>query len=805
MDMDSGNAGDQELLPDPTAVVVVDGDGLVTGWNTGATRLLGDGLPALRGHPFAELIAGRSPLPHEPVPAPGQLLLRKLHGGVVDAALTVVPVEGTGTRLLFVAPADEAAEETHGVAVLRAIRAQDLFGLALHDTDLRLVWTNITQKMFGVPPLSAGGRLHESMHPDDAAAVEAVLREVLTTGKPVVARLRRMHAFKDPGHAWALSLSAFRLHDRNGTPSGVVLLIRDATEQEDIRRHRDLLHEAAIRIGFSLDITATAKALAAVVAPGLADLATVDMAEPVLHGDEPLPAPGRGGQDLVRVATASASGTWPAGLMGVGRHYPRLPDSPTLRDIQNGRSIVMDRAAVIESLGGGALADLLVPEDAHSLTVAPLFARGLLLGSVTAWRTEDSAAFGESDAVLLTEIASRAALGIDNARRYVSARRAATALQERLLPSATTSLSAADTAALYRPAGDGIGISGDWFDVVPLPSLRLALVIGDVTGHGLAAAATMGRLRTAIQTYLSLELPPEEVLAHAEDLVQRLIAEAPPDQHDVIGASCLCAVYDPTTGQCVLASAGHPPPVLVGPDGSTHLVDVSPGPLLGVGDVLFESVAVDLPPGSLLAFYTDGLFARDGGDIERGTRRLRDELGAALRAGTPLEDVGARLLGTPGTAPARDDVALLFARTRVVDPANVASWEFAPVAASVAEARAAAAGQLTAWGLDEMAFTTELVVSELMTNAIRYAGGQVGLRLVRGDVLICEVTDPSNTQPRLIRAKETDEGGRGLFIVAQCTTRWGCRYGHRGKTIWTEQPVPASPGGAEPGLARAGT
>jgi serine phosphatase RsbU (regulator of sigma subunit)/anti-sigma regulatory factor (Ser/Thr protein kinase) len=464
--------------------------------------------------------------------------------------------------------------------------------------------------------------------------------------------------------------------------------------------------------------------------------------------------------------------------------------------VQRGRTIVPDREELAAELGDPRLVEVYVPKDGKSLAVAPLYARGFVLGAVTIWRTDQKAPFDEDDAELLTDIASWAALSVDNARRYTREHRAAAALQQRLLPPAQTDTAAARTEGFYLPAGGGAEISGDWYDVIPLPSLRTALVVGDVTGHGLHATATMGRLRTGVQTLADLELDPTELLTHLDDLVARLAAEAEPAQRDTVGATCLYAVYDPITCSCTLASAGHPPPVLVQPDGTTRLLEISSGPPLGIGGMPFETTTVDLEPGSVLALYTDGLIERDGFDIDAGLRRLTGDLERLCRRGGLLADMGRDLLYDAGDHPPRDDIALLLARMSAVPPENVATWEFPADPAVVADARDAAARQLASWGLGELAFTTELVVSELVTNAIRYAGGPVGLRLIRDNVLVCEVTDPSNTQPRLRRARWTDEGGRGLYLVAQVTARWGSRYGQQGKTIWAEQPINAAAGQA---------
>ncbi|WP_250283644.1 MULTISPECIES: SpoIIE family protein phosphatase [unclassified Frankia] len=420
---------------------------------------------------------------------------------------------------------------------------------------------------------------------------------------------------------------------------------------------------------------------------------------------------------------------------------------------------------------------------------APLYARGLLLGLVTVWRTGSAPVFDREDRKLLLEIASRAALGVDNARRYTRERRAAVALQRGLLPRAGTDTLAAQTAGVYLPAGRGCEVSGDWYDVIPLSSLRVAFVVGDVIGHGLSATATMGRLRTAVQTLADLDLDPDELLTHLDDLVQRLAHEADPSRGDPVGATCAYAVYNPITGCCAIASAGHPPPAVVTPDGTVDFIDVSPGPPLGVGGMPFEITEIDLKPGSVLALYTDGLLNRRNRDVTQGMEWLHDRMAAACDTDRPLEDIGHALLGDTSSTPPTDDIVVLLARTRTLAAEATVDWEFPADPAVVAQARNLTTRQLATWNLDDLAFTTELVVSELVTNAIRYAHGPIKVRLIRGDRLVCEVSDASNTQPRLRRAHTTDEGGRGLFLVAQLTRRWGSRYGRLGKTIWTEQPT----------------
>ncbi|GAA2956542.1 hypothetical protein GCM10010478_65420 [Streptomyces erythrogriseus] len=350
-------------------------------------------------------------------------------------------------------------------------------------------------------------------------------------------------------------------------------------------------------------------------------------------------------------------------------------------------------------------------------------------------------------------------------------------------------------ASCYQRAHPPNGVGGDWFDVIPLSGARVALVVGDVVGHGMDAAATMGRLRTAVRTLANLDMPPDELLAHLDDLVIGLMGAH--DDHEpaaagaaFLGATCLYAVYDPVSGRCSMARAGHLPPVLVSPDGTVEVMDLPAGPPLGLGYLTFESCERELTEGSLLAFYTDGLVETPDRDIDEGI----DRLGAALAVPRPtLREIGRGVVDTLLTGPPPDDAALLLARTRSLPADRVASWDLPSDPAAVGTARTAAVRQLTEWGLDDLAFTTELIVSELVTNAIRHASGPVSLRLIRDRALICEVADGTGTSPRPRHARTTDEGGRGLMIVAQLAHRWGTRHTATGKIIWTEQPFVAEP------------
>jgi anti-sigma regulatory factor (Ser/Thr protein kinase)/PAS domain-containing protein len=369
---------------------------------------------------------------------------------------------------------------------------------------------------------------------------------------------------------------------------------------------------------------------------------------------------------------------------------------------------------------------------------------------------------------------------------------ASLALQRSLLPRELAGGTALAVASSYIPAGAPSGVGGDWFDVIPLSGARVALVVGEVVGRGINAAATMGRLRTAVRTLADLDLPPDELLAHLDDLVVSLVEEEGRDGDEAtaaMGTRCLYAVYDPITQRCTMASAGHLPPVLVRPDGTVTFPELPTGPPLGLGTLPYESAEFELPEGTLIALYTDGLLGSYGQDVDAAVSHLGEAL---ARPGPTLDAVCGGAVRAMLTSPPSDDAVLLLARTHVLGRDQVASWDLAADPAVVASARNLVSAQVMAWGMGDLLFSTELVVSELVTNAIRYGIEPIRLRLIRQDVLICEVSDGSSTSPRLRHARTTDEGGRGLFLVAQLTRRWGTRYATTGKIIWTEQNLPSA-------------
>ncbi|NEW71308.1 SpoIIE family protein phosphatase [Streptomyces rapamycinicus] len=417
--------------------------------------------------------------------------------------------------------------------------------------------------------------------------------------------------------------------------------------------------------------------------------------------------------------------------------------------------------------------------------------------------------FSEEDRSLLIALSGLVAQALERARLYDAEHTRAQELQRGLLPRTLPVVPAVTAEARYLPASEGVQVGGDWYDLIPLSGERVALVIGDVMGHGLSEAATMGRLRTAVHTLADLELPPDELLTHLNDLVG--------DLGDDFYATCLYTVYDPVTNRCAFASAGHPPLAIVHPDGTAHFPHVDADPPLGAASPPFEIHEVQVPEGSQLVLYTDGLVESAAVDIDEGMARLAQALtraaapaadpsGAACApasAPTTLHDPG-RLCDAvisalvPEQAATHDDAALLIARTRSMAPDRVVSWALPDGPIAAAEARHHVTEQLSTWQLDELTMTTELLVSELVGNVVRHAKGPPRLRLLYGRTLICEVSDASLTTPRIRRAAETDEGGRGLQLVAALSDRWGMRFMATGKCIWTEQalPSPAHPAAA---------
>ncbi|MEU9236930.1 SpoIIE family protein phosphatase [Streptomyces subrutilus] len=689
--------------------------------------------------------------------------------------------------------ADEMARmNEHHEAVLHAVRE----GVLIIGTDHRLVLANDeARRLLGLAP-DAEGR-HVADLGLDAGTTELLVSGRIATDEVHLAGDRLLAVNVRPAKPYG------------GQSSGTVMTLRDSTElaalsgRAEVARERlQLLYDAGVRIGTTLDVVRTAEELSEVAVPRFADFVTVELLEPVLRGDEPSSAVGVY-TEMRRAAMSGVRGDQPLQPVGDIIRFI-VPTAPMAAALDAGEAVL---APDLHAAMGWRAQDSQGTREAldyglHSLISVPLQARGVVLGMANFWRAADTPeAFDEEDRSFAMELAARAAVSIDNARRFTREHATAVALQRSLLPRVLPDLTAVDVAFRYLPAKAGVG--GDWFDVIPLPGARVALVVGDVVGHGVHAAATMGRLRTAVHNFSTLDLPPDELLGHLDELISRIdqsdtggdgaegedtAGEAGDEPAAITGATCLYAVYDPVSGRCVMASAGHPGPALIRPDGDVEFPELPAGLPLGVGGMPFEATGFRLPAGSRLVLFTDGLVEDRRRDFDTGLGLLRDTLS---RPGRSPEQACADVLAALLSPVPGDDIALLIADTRRLDADRIAEWEVPGEAAAVSRVRNAGAAQLAAWGLEDVSFTTELILSELVTNAIRYGSAPVRVRLLRDRTLICEVSDGSSTSPHLRYAATTDEGGRGLFLVAQYADRWGVRYTDRGKVIWAELPLTA--------------
>ncbi|MGW9401187.1 SpoIIE family protein phosphatase [Streptomyces sp. NPDC055642] len=780
-------------MEEPSAAVTVDARGIVTGWSEGARRLTGHPADEAVGRPVRELLAEDVPSGPGPLPS-GTVRLRHRDGHPVPLRLTTQPLlDGRGAPAGHVITAEPAGVAQDTSLAGQAFRQAPL-GMSVLDTEQRYLGLNDAAcRMMGVPESGLVGRFYLDTveETEGSRSFSRHLRQVADTGEPVHLEDFTRVPSGTRLHAWHVEMWPVR--DPSGTLIGTALAALDSHTQLRARERLVMLNEAAARIGTTLDVVRTTEELVELLAPGFADFAAVDLLDDVLRTGGS-PARAADGGLLRRVAHRSATEGTPETAVRLGALDGHLLDSPPARALREGRAVLgragepgFDRWAAERGTspqGDGPS----VPSGVHSLLAVPLRARGTTLGLVVAVRTTHPDAYTADDTLLAEELASRAAVCVDNARRFAREHTTALALQESLLPKGLPGQAAVEVAHRYLPSGSAAGIGGDWFDVIPLAGSRVGLVVGDVVGHGISSTAAMGRLFTAVRTLADVDLPPDELITHLDDLVVHLAADDSHDDVAELGATCLYAVYDPVSGCLSLAAAGHPAPVVVLPDGTSRLVPLNAGPPLGVGGLPFEATELCLPEGSVVALYTDGLVGDRHRDIDHVTGELRRALAA------PADSLDALCDGVlKAVLPEEpcDDVALLLARTRVLGADRVATREVRPVPDEVAAARQWATGMMSAWGLDEIAFVTELVVSELVTNAIRYGVPPVRLRLIRDRTLICEVSDASSTSPHLRRAHAYDEGGRGLLLVAQLTQRWGSRQTDHGKTIWAEQHLPS--------------
>ncbi|MFD6585743.1 SpoIIE family protein phosphatase [Streptomyces anulatus] len=549
-----------------------------------------------------------------------------------------------------------------------------------------------------------------------------------------------------------------------------------------LRDHLAWLNEASSRIGTTLDLERTAQELVEFTVPRLADGAAIDLLESVLRGEEG--APVNSTQPTVTRAIAVAAvdalaNLEPDPVGEISDYQERAVD----RCLTEREPVLIARLGADDYIRVAATpraAALLREAGVHSYLAVPLVSRGVLLGAADFIRSGSTPPFTDTDLALAMQLASRAAVFLDNARLYGQERERLVALQRSMLPRAMPSTPGLDVAAHYAPPTETSGVGGDWYDVVALPGGRSALIVGDVMNHGLSAAATMGRLRTVARTLMALDIAPERALARM-DLAAR-------DLDDDQVATCLCAVYDPATREYTLASAGHPPPLLVDAAGRATHVDVPPGAPLGTGVIPYTSVRLPAPAGSRLVLYTDGLFKNRTDDVDAQLERLRDTV-------SRTDPTLLSTLVSSGTGPGTrfDEAVLLMATGRPVSgAADIVVWELPPDARAASVARRLVREQLDRWNLGGLVDTTELVVSELVGNALRYGGGPGQLRLLRHDRVTVEVTDTGADLPHIQPPTLSDEGGRGLQLINMLCRRWGSCRTPTGKLVWAEQDITVS-------------
>ncbi|MFD5004791.1 SpoIIE family protein phosphatase [Streptomyces mutabilis] len=796
----------------PLAVVVVDRDGLVSHWSRGARRLFALPKEEAIGRPAPDLLPVSGVLPgtgdagdhdsHADCDGLGPDLESSLDGGLsypaagrarltvpdddrVDVLWWAYPLVGPGPERLLVLAADadalsrEHAPENAGRGATATTVERIAPGFALH-TDFP-----------GADELAR--RLPEILPSMSVGESARIVAQVLELGYPVLefSQNDRVPVTPDWGVPRRAERRARRERAARALAAGEPVPddLRDEAQDLEyaaVRERLEFLNEVSGRIGTSLDLSRTIVEVSRAVVPRFTDVAGTYLREQIVAGEGfPDGVPDTTTMwHRVALEHTDEPGRWDD-VVPVGEAMPFPAHTPFFQCMTSGEPVLVPR--ITEEMGH-AIASQFEKRDirplitGRSMLLVPLKARTVVLGFMILLRHPERPVFNDMDRVTGAELAARAGLVLDNARMYTYQENVAETLQDSMLPHIPARMAGCDISTRYLP-GTLLGrVGGDWFDAVKLPGARTALVVGDVMGHGLNSAAMMGQLRTAVQTMAGLDLPPAQLLRNLDDLAQRL--------GDTYLATCLYAVYDPIAGELNLANAGHIPPVLVrAADGGSELIDLPTGAPIGVGGVPFEAVRVPVAPGDRLVMCTDGLVEVRGEDIGIGLATLCESAAHPAASMDDACDTIIRALGTRGGR--KDDVALLMARLSGIDTDAVAEWRLARDPAEVGRARAAVREQLHDWGLGKLADATELMVSELVTNAVRHAHARpVELRLVRADTLLCEVDDDDHELPALRGAGPADETGRGLRVVSTLAREWGASRTRAGKTVWFELTPP---------------
>ncbi|MFJ2112189.1 SpoIIE family protein phosphatase [Streptomyces sp. NPDC087850] len=783
----------------PLAVVVVDGGGLVSHWSSGARRLFGRAKDEAVGLPAADLMPVAGALAAEEYgvahgtydiydelgpelhargsyPTAGRAKVSEPGCDRLDVLWWAYPLvgPGAGRHLILAADAGQFAAEDRGddTSVLRIAP-----GFALHTE---------------FPDADAlAKRLPDILPNMGPAESNRVVAQVLELGYPVLEFSHHDRVPVTPD--WGVprrSAGHPAPEDDDGTRTARTARRAAPRPELDleyaaVRERLEFLNEVSGRIGSSLDLARTIREVTSAAVPRFTDFAGTHLRAAVLAG-EGFPD---GPPDVttiwhrVWVEHNDEPGRWDD-TVPVGEAIAFPEHTPFFQCMVTGEPVLITR--ISQEAGDRISAqfekrDLRPLINHRSMLLVPLKARDVVLGFMVLMRRGEREPFDDMDRTTGAELAARAGLVLDNARMYTYQENVAETLQDSMLPQVPPRMAGCDIATRYLP-GTRLGrIGGDWFDAVKLPGSRTALVVGDVMGHGLNSAAMMGQLRTAVQTMATMEMEPAQLLRNLDDLAQRL--------GELYLATCLYAVYDPIRSEIQIANAGHIPPVLVRvEDGSAEVLDVPTGAPIGVGGVAFETMTVRIRPGDRLVLCTDGLVEVRGADIGDGLAALCESAAHPAASMDGACDTIIRALNTRGGR--KDDVALLMARLNGIPDEAVAEHRLALEPREVARARRLVRAQLLAWQLPDAVETAELMVSELVTNAINHARSEpVVLRLVRTDALLCEVVDDDPAPATLLGAGRDDEAGRGLRVVSSLARQWGSTSSARGKTVWFEQAL----------------
>ncbi|WP_369363303.1 SpoIIE family protein phosphatase [Streptomyces sp. CG4] len=791
----------------PLAVVVVDRDGRVSHWSSGACRLFGASREDAIGRAAADLLPVSGALPedlqgdrmpdayevhdglgpdleaslggHTAYAGAGRARLvphgQEPDGERLDVLWWAYPLVGPGPSRLLVLAAD-------------ATRLRDERG---YDDETA---ERISPGFARHTELPASGelarRLPEILPNMGPGPSGRIVSQVLELGYPVLEfsqfdRVPVTPYWGVPRRPGRRPAEPVVVPQQRSAPPLVPVGAEQDLEYAAVRERLEFLNEVSSGIGSSLDLGATIREVTSAAVPRFADFAGTHLRAAVLAGEGFPDGPPDASTVMFRVWVEhnDEPGRWDD-TVPVGEAFAFPEHTPFYKCMVTGEPVLVPRVTeeLSERISGEfEKRDLRPLIGGRSLLIVPLKARNVVLGFMVLMRRPDRPQFDDMDRTTGAELAARAGLVLDNARMYTYQENVADTLQDSMLPQVTPRMAGCDVATRYLP-GTRLGrIGGDWFDTVKLPGSRTALVVGDVMGHGLNSAAMMGQLRTAVQTMAAMETPPAQLLRNLDDLARRL--------GDTYLATCLYAVYDPIRGELHLANAGHIPPVLVrAEDGSSELLELPTGAPIGVGGVPFETTRLKVAPGDRLVLCTDGLVEVRGSDIGEGLAALCESAAHPAASMDDACDTIIRALNTHGGR--KDDVALLMARLNGIPDDHVAEWRLDADPREVARARRLVRARLRQWGLPQAVETAELLVSEVVTNAVRHAVSEpVGLRVVRTDALLFEVTDDEPGLPAMLSAGPYDESGRGLRVVSRLAREWGASAtGHR-KTVWFEQAV----------------